>query len=77
MKRFTLCLLASLVTGAYWWIVFMLVYADVLFSGDRNPALPVPTDRETLTHNGLTLGAGILFYAFGLLAWRRVTTRGR
>jgi hypothetical protein len=77
MRQIAFSLVASFLTAAYWWIVFTLVYADVLFAGERNPALPLPPERDVLVHNVATIVTGVLLYAISTLLWHRATIRWR
>ena len=77
MMRVALSLVASVLTGAYWWIVFTIVHASVLFAGDRNPALPPPADRDVLIHSVSTIAIGVVLYAALAMLWHRVTLRWR
>lgn len=73
MRPLASALVASLLTGVYWWIVFTIVYADALFAGDRNPqAQPVP-DREVIVRNAVIVLAAIVVYTGLVLLWRRLT----
>lgn len=79
MRAATLAILGSLLTAAYWWVVFMAVYADGLFGGDGDPARQPAPDGEVLVRNGSIIVVALLIYAGLSLLWRRVTTgrRGR
>lgn len=77
MKRIVTALLISLVTALYWWIVFAIVYANVLFAGDRDPASQGPSDAETMTNTAVGLTVGVLLYAVLLLLYGKITNRSR
>ncbi|SFR79272.1 hypothetical protein [Sphingomonas jatrophae] len=77
MKNFALGLVASLLSAAYWWIVFTIVYAHALFAGDRNPAAPPPADADVMTRSVTTIVIGVLLYAVLAMLWQRMTVRWR
>lgn len=77
MKRFAVAILGSVLTAAYWWVVFTIVYANALFAGDADPASQPRPDREVVIGNVAVIVVGVLVYAVLMPVWRRVTTSGR
>ena len=75
MKQFATAIFGSLLTALYWWIVFTMVYANALFSGDRDPSIQPPPDGEVLARSGVTIVIGILVYAVLTIVWRRLIAR--
>ena len=49
MRQVATAILGSVLTAIYWWIVFMMVYADALYAGDRDPTAQPVSEREALT----------------------------
>jgi cell division protein FtsX len=72
MKHISFGLVASLLSAIYWWIIFTLVYADVLFASDRNPALPPIPDKDVLIHNITIIIIGVLIYTVAAVLWHRL-----
>ena len=67
-----MALALSLLSAAYWWIVFTIVYANVLFAGDRNPSgQPLP-DHQVLARSGGTIFLGVLIYAALIIVRHRM-----
>jgi hypothetical protein len=77
MRQITLAIFVSVLTAVYWWIVFTIVYANVLFVGDRNPALQPAPDKEILTRAVVAIVVGVILYALLIVIWQRVTRTGR
>jgi hypothetical protein len=76
MSRFLIAFAGSVLTAIYWWIAFTIVYASVLFSGDRNPAAAAPaSDSATIGTNLAVIGIALLLYAALSVAWRKLTAR--
>lgn len=75
MRQFAIAMFGSLLTALYWWIVFTIVYASVLFAGDRNPARPPLPDGEVLLRSGATIVVGVMIYAVLSVLWQRMTAR--
>ena len=72
MRQLAVAIVGRMLTAVYWWIVFTIVYASVLFGGDRNLALQPVSDHEALIKAGVTIAVGVLVYAVLMVLWQRV-----
>ncbi|PSJ39553.1 hypothetical protein [Allosphingosinicella deserti] len=75
MKRAVIAILGSVLAAAYWWSVFTIVHAGLLFAGDRDPASQPAPDHEVLTRNGLIILGAVLVFAALSVIWHRVMKR--
>ena len=73
MKGVLLAVAASIITAIYWWAVFLAVYANVLFAGDRSPSASSASDQAQIGYAALVIIGGVIGYTVLILLWRRLT----
>ena len=73
MKAFLIALTGSILTVIYWWIVTTVSFG--LFSGDRNPRLPPPSETAIEIQTWVTMVVAIVLYALLSMVWSRIVRR--
>jgi hypothetical protein len=75
MKQISITIVESIFAACYWWIIFTIVYAHVIFAGDRNPAQPFPPDYDVIVYNCIVILVGVLVYTILTVIWRQLAKR--
>jgi hypothetical protein len=69
MKTAIFTVIGSLFTAVYWWIVFITVYADAIFAGDRGPSWTPPSDSDAIFLDIMVIVIAVVFYAVLMATW--------
>lgn len=77
MKKMVFGLAASVLCAAYWWIVFTILYSDVMFAADRSPDAQPIAASEANMHSLVIIMLGIAIFTVLSVLWDRVTIRWR
>jgi hypothetical protein len=77
MKDAIVALILSAVSAAYWWIVFLTVYADVFFAGNSGPGWQPMRDTDAQIRAGAILLIGVQGYAGLIWMAHRLADRRR
>jgi hypothetical protein len=73
MKDAILAIVVAIISAVYWWLIFLYVYADMLFAGDSRPDLQPTPDNQAVIGSAALICAGVLGYAGLIWLGRRLT----